>query len=226
MPNRIRVGVVDDHPMFREGVVFTLAAHEDIEIVGTGGCSADAIRIAREMNPDVVILDMNMPGGGMSAVEHIGKHFPTVKTMMLTVVADEDQVRSALGFGVRGYLLKGSCGTELSQSVRLVNEGEFYVSHALAAKLLSGSSKQITDLMKRADRFSHLSDREAQILGKIVEGLSNREIGVSLDLSEKTIKHYVTSILNKLHVRNRVEAAILASDRPSLRPEGATQAFV
>ena len=122
-------------------------------------------------------------------------------------------------------MLKGSCGTELSQSVRLVNEGEFYVSHALAAKLLSGSSKQITDLMKRADRFSHLSDREAQILGKIVEGLSNREIGVSLDLSEKTIKHYVTSILNKLHVRNRVEAAILASDRPSLRPEGATQAF-
>ena len=113
MSHRIRVGVVDDHPMFRDGVVFTLAAQKDIEIVGTGACSADAIRIASEMNPDVLILDMNMPGGGMSAVEHIGRSFPTVKTMILTVVADEDQVRSALGFGARGYLLKGSCGAEL-----------------------------------------------------------------------------------------------------------------
>jgi DNA-binding NarL/FixJ family response regulator len=215
MKTKIRVCVVDDHPLFRDGVVFTLAAQGDMEIVGLGGSAADAMRMAGENAPDVIVLDMSMPGGGMAAVEQISQHFPDIRILMLTVVADEEQVCSALRLGARGYLLKGSSGTELAQTVRVLHDGEFYVTPALAAKLLSRFGSGAASTMVGKDRFSCLSAREEQILSNIVGGLSNKEIGNKLALSEKTIKHYVTSILQKLHVRNRVEAAILASDRMS-----------
>ena len=224
MKSKIRIAVVDDHPLLRDGVVVTLAAQADMEIVGLGGSAADAVRLARENAPDVMILDMSMPGGGMAAVEHIAQHFPDVKTLMLTVVADEEQVCSALRLGARGYLLKGSSGTELAQSVRLLHDGEFYVSPPLAAKLLSRFGSSAASKVIGKDPFSCLSAREEQILSNIVVGLSNKEIGNKLALSEKTVKHYVTSILQKLHVRNRVEAAILASDRMSQARLGASRA--
>ena len=215
MKPKIRVCVVDDHPMFRDGVAFTLAAQADMEVVGLGGSAADAVRMASENSPDVIVLDMTMPGGGMTAVAQIGQHFPQVRTLMLTVVADEEQVCTALKLGARGYLLKGSSGTELAQSVRLINDGEFYVSPPLAAKLLGRFGSGAVSGIVGKDRFSCLSAREEQILSNIVEGMSNKEIGNKLALSEKTIKHHVTSILQKLRVRNRVEAAILAADRLS-----------
>ena len=96
MDNRIRVGVVDDHPLYRDGVVFTLASQADIEVVGQGASAADAIRIAEEFKPDVIVLDMSMPGGGIEALERLSRDYPSVKTLMLTVVADEEQVRAAL----------------------------------------------------------------------------------------------------------------------------------
>ena len=195
MKPKIRVCVVDDHPMFRDGVAFTLAAQADMEVVGLGGSAADAVRMASENSPDVIVLDMTMPGGGMTAVAQIGQHFPQVRTLMLTVVADEEQVCTALKLGARGYLLKGSSGTELAQSVRLINDGEFYVSPPLAAKLLGRFGSGAVSGIVGKDRFSCLSAREEQILSNIVEGMSNKEIGNKLALSEKTIKHHVTSIL-------------------------------
>jgi DNA-binding NarL/FixJ family response regulator len=217
MDNKIRVGVVDDHPLYRDGVVFTLAAQPDIEIVGQGASAADAVRIAQEHQPDVLVLDMTMPGGGLNAIEAIALKHPAVKTLMLTVVADEDQVCTALKQGAGGYLLKGTSGPELVQTVRLISQGENYVSPNLAAKLLMRSGSAPTREERRPDRFSGLTPREEQILSILVEGHSNKEIGNKLDLSEKTIKHHLTNILQKLQVRNRVEAALLASDRMSHR---------
>jgi two-component system nitrate/nitrite response regulator NarL len=222
MESKIRVGVVDDHPLYRDGVVFTLAAQPDIEIVGQGSSAEDAIRIAAESRPDVVVLDMTMPGGGMNAVEAIALQHPLVKTLMLTVVADEEQVCTALKRGARGYLLKGASGPELVQTVRLLSQGECYVSPCLAAKLLMRSGLGRGSAEKHSDRFSDLTPREEQILSILVEGRSNKEIGNKLDLSEKTIKHHLTNILQKLQVRNRVEAALLASGRMSQR-SSATQ---
>jgi DNA-binding NarL/FixJ family response regulator len=217
MDNKIRVGVVDDHPLYRDGVVFTLAAQSDITVVGQGASAADAVRIAHEQQPDVLVLDMSMPGGGLNAIETIALRNPSVKTLMLTVVADEDQVCTALKQGAGGYLLKGTSGPELVQTVRLISQGENYVSPSLAAKLLMRSGSGPAREEKRPDRFSGLTPREEQILSILVEGHSNKEIGNKLDLSEKTIKHHLTNILQKLQVRNRVEAALLASDRMSHR---------
>jgi len=217
MDNKIRVGVVDDHPLYRDGVVFTLAAQPDIEIVGQGASAADAIRIAQEHEPNVIVLDVTMPGGGLSAIEAIALKHPSVKTLMLTVVADEEQVCTALRRGAGGYLLKGTSGPELVQTVRLISQGENYVSPSLAAKLLMRSNPGPAREEKRSDRFSDLTPREEQILSILVEGRSNKEIGNKLELSEKTIKHHLTNILQKLQVRNRVEAALLASDRMSHR---------
>ncbi|HZH50956.1 MAG TPA: response regulator transcription factor [Microvirga sp.] len=217
MDNRIRVGVVDDHPLYRDGVVFTLAAHADIKVVDQGASAADAVRIATDNDLDVLLLDMTMPGGGLSAVETIARQRPSVKSLMLTVVAEEDQVCAALKHGARGYLLKGTGGPELVQAVRLISQGESYVSPSLAAKLLMRSAPSPVPGEKRPDPFSELTPREEQILSILVEGRSNKEIGNKLDLSEKTIKHHLTNILQKLQVRNRVEAALLASDRMAQR---------
>lgn len=217
MENKIRVGVVDDHPLYRDGVIFTLAAQPDIQVVDQGASAADAVRIATEHQPDVLVLDMSMPGGGLDAIETIALQCPSVKTLMLTVVADEDQVCTALKNGSRGYLLKGTSGPELVQTVRLISQGESYVSPSLAAKLLVRSGSGQAREGKRADPFSDLTPREEQILSILVEGRSNKEIGNKLDLSEKTIKHHLTNILQKLQVRNRVEAALLASDRMAQR---------
>jgi two-component system, NarL family, nitrate/nitrite response regulator NarL len=215
MMNKIRVGVVDQHPLFRDGVLLTLDAQPDFEVVGLGASAADAIRIACESEPDVIVLDML--DGGLDAIDVIALQRPMLKILILTVVADEEQVCAALSRGARGYLLKGAGGPELVQAVRALNQGESHVSPSLAAKLLMRSKLGGANVAKPADRFSDLTPREEQILSILSNGRSNKEIGNTLDLSEKTIKHHVTNILQKLHVRNRVEAALLASDRPPQR---------
>jgi DNA-binding NarL/FixJ family response regulator len=218
----IRIAVVDDHPLLREGVMHTFRRETDMEVVASGASAQDAIDIAREHAPDVMVLDMNMPGDGIAAVEAIASIRPTTRTLMLTVVADEQKVCEAMQKGARGYILKGVGGAELVHTVRCVHNGEPYVSPSLAAKLLSGTRPQPGQPIKvEPSRFSDLTGREDQILTYVARGLSNKEIGNSLGLSEKTIKHYLTNILQKLHVRNRVEAALLATNH---RPLGRADA--
>src|SRR3982751_607603 len=113
MRSKIRVGVVDDHPLYRDGVIFALESESDIEVVGQGETAADAFQIARDSAPDILLLDMNMPGGGVNAVAKIALRCPATKTLMLTVVDDEEDVRAALQRGARGYLLKGTSSSEL-----------------------------------------------------------------------------------------------------------------
>lgn len=211
MSDKIRIAVVDDHPMLREGVMHTLGAHADMDIVAEGATAADAIRIAEEWLPDVMLLDVSLPGGGVEAVRAIASSCPVVKIAMLTVAQDEETVSSALGAGARGYILKGISGQELSDAVRNIHSGEDYVSPGLAARLLAEmGSKSIFRQREGQDVFSALSPREESILVLVADGLSNRQVGEKLNLSEKTIKHYMTNILQKLRVKNRVEAALLA----------------
>ena len=213
MTKSIRVGVVDQHPLFRDGVILTLNAHADIEVVGQGTSAADAIRMARESEPDVIVLDMSLPDSTLNAIAAITEQHPRVRILILTVLADEEQVCAALKGGARGYLLKGTSGPELVRVIRVLNHGESYVAPGLAAKLLTRSGVSGANVAKPKDRLTDLTAREEQILLILGDGRSNKEIGDKLDLSEKTVKHHVTHILQKLQVRNRVEAALLASER-------------
>ncbi|MBA1154538.1 response regulator [Microvirga mediterraneensis] len=215
MQPRIRVGVVDDHPLYRDGVVFALESEPDIEVVGEGKSAQDALQIAQDHAPDVILLDMNMPGGGINAVAKIAQRCPATKTLMLTVVDDEDEVRSALRKGAKGYLLKGTGSSELVNAIRSIHQGQNYVSPSFAAQLIMARGVGESTSSGSQRRFPELSDREEQILMLILQGLSNRVIGDELGLTEKTVKGYVTSVMDKLQVRNRVEAAMLASDRIS-----------
>ncbi len=201
---RIRILVADDHPMFRAGVVASLASNEDFEVVGEGSSAAEALQLAVKFEPDVCLLDIAMPGGGLLAAREITAALPQTKVVMLTVSEDEDDLLAAMKFGASGYVLKGAAASELMNVLKMVNAGEVYVAPGLAWGLLREMSRP------RSAPLDELSTREREVLELVATGLSNQEIGERLGLAEKTIKHYMTSILSKLRVRSRVEAALLA----------------
>jgi DNA-binding NarL/FixJ family response regulator len=209
MADTLRVIIADDHPLMREGVASALAAGGDIEIVGQGGSAHDAIALAREHLPDLALVDLAMPGGGLNAVRAIATACPVTKIVVLTVSEDEDDVLAALQAGARAYVLKGVGAGELTSILRGVVAGDVYVTPTLAAGLLAGIVAGAVD-PSPPDPLSELSSREREILEHVANGDSNREIANNLALSEKTVKHYMTNILQKLQVRNRVEAALLA----------------
>ncbi len=213
MRNRIRVGIVDDHQIFRDGVIFALEADPDIEIVGQGGSVDDALDIVASSSPDVLLLDINMPGGGMNAVEKIAPLFPTTKILMLTVVDDKEYACSAMKRGAIGYILKGVRGDELIAAVHGASRGEGYISPSLAGGLLKDRSEQAAALKNLSEKFPELTNREGQILVLIIRGLTNKEIGEELGLSVMTVKGYVTTLMAKLNVSTRIEAALLARNR-------------
>lgn len=207
----IRVGVIDDHPIFREGIIQTLHAHHDIKVVASGACAADAIQINRDTKPDVLVMDMIMPGDVMAALGAIAGSENAVGILFLTVVADEEKACEAIRKGAKGYLLKGIGGAELVRAVVAVHQGECYISPTLATHLVNHLARVASAKTSRPDPAGGLSPREQEILSSIGQGMSNKEIGNKLCLSDKTVKHYVTGVLHKLGVRNRVEAAIIAT---------------
>ncbi len=218
MSEKIHVAIVDDHPLFREGVVHTLSVESDIEIVGQGTTAADALRLAQDLLPDIILLDINMPGGGLTAAQTIARTCPVVKIVMLTVSEEEDDVLAALKSGARAYVLKGVSARDLIRILRAVYQGETYVTPALAASLLMEMTEGSSGTHVSSSPLDELTEREHQILELVATGCSNKEIGYQLHLSEKTVKHYMTNILQKLQVRNRVEAALLAQ-KASLKPK-------
>ena len=213
MTSNIRVVIIDDHPMFRDGVARTLSSETNIEVVAEGENSHDAIHLAQTLMPDIILLDICMPGGGMEAASVITNTCPIVKIVMLTVSEREDDVMKSLNAGACGYILKGVGGQELIEIVGGVYHGNSYVSPGLAARMLSELKNKPLDDTAAQDIFAELTAREEQILRSISCGFSNREIGRELKITEKTVKHYVTNVLQKLQVRNRVEAALMAQKR-------------
>jgi DNA-binding NarL/FixJ family response regulator len=214
MSDAIRVAVADDHPMFRAGVVGSLREVEDIEMVGEAGDAASALALARTELPDVIILDIAMPGSGLSAAREIATACPATRIVMLTVSEDEDDLLAAVKAGASGYVLKGAGAGELVRVIRSVNAGEVYVAPALAWGMLREMQTP------RTSPFDELTEREREVLELVAEGLSNQEVGDRLGLAEKTIKHYMTNILGKLQVRSRVEAALLVAREGSPGPRG------
>jgi DNA-binding NarL/FixJ family response regulator len=210
MSEPIRVIVVDDHPIYRSGISATLGECSDIDVVGQGASADDALRLVAALQPDVALLDVSMPGGGLQAAARIATGAHVVRVVMLTASEDEDVVTKALEAGAVGYALKGIGGDELVDIIRAVVAGGAYVSPALAGQLL------VRDRNRRevvqSDPFGALSKREIEIARLLTNGMSNKEIARQLDLQEKTIKHHMTQILQKLRLRNRVEAAMAARE--------------
>lgn len=207
----IRVAVVDDHPIMRDGLVYTFEREEGFEVVAQGASAAEAIQIAETLLPDLIFLDINMPGDGMEAARIISRDWPAVHIVMLTAHDGEQFVIDALRSGASGYVLKGVSSEELISTARAVHRGESYVSPGLAAKLL-GTRHQQASPLKPDRKFVTLTQREEQILRYVSQGMSNKEVGRHIGLTEKTVKHYMTNILQKLHARNRVEAALFARE--------------
>jgi DNA-binding NarL/FixJ family response regulator len=164
------------------------------------------VALARKTQPDVALIDLSMPGvGGIEVVRLITTEVPATRVVVLTASSDSDQLLAALKAGALAYVLKGVAALELRDVVRRVANGESYVPPALAGRLLGEFARVRNDQAATA-----LTPREADVLGALSQGLTNREIGVRLHLAEKTVKHHVTQVLNKLHVRSRTEAALLA----------------
>lgn len=203
----IKVAVIDDHPLFREGVANTIQRSGTVQVIAEGATAEEAIQIAKAKLPDIVLLDVSLPGGGVEAARAIAKACPVVKIVMLTVSESEEHVQQAMAAGAHGYVLKGTSGPELIGTLRAVARGEYYVTPTFAARILA-HARRPQKAPPRDDGDSDLTKREEQILNRVADGLTNKEIASALHISEKTVKHYMTNILQKLQVRNRVEAAM------------------
>lgn len=212
MDQRIRIAVVDDHPLFRAGVTQTFCDSEDLDLVAMGASHTDAIEIVRRSHPDILLMDIQLPGGGIQAVHTIISLEAGTKVIMLTASDSEEDVAAALEAGASGYVLKGVSGRELIGAVRLVQNGETYVTPSLAARMLKGIHRRSAPTKTESAVFV-LTPREETILECVAVGRTNKEIAIELNISEKTVKHYMTTIMHKLQVRNRVEAALKARQR-------------
>lgn len=199
--------VADDHPIFRDGLVQSLSETGEFNVVATGASAKEAIAAAREHIPDVALLDLSMPGNGITAAREIVANKLAKHVAMLTVSEDDSDVTSALQVGAIGYVLKGVSAEELRRILKGIARGEAHVSPGLAAQVLKIMQ---APKAKTPDLIGDLSKREEEILRLVATGQSNREVADALKLQEKTVKHYMTIILSKLHARNRVEAALIA----------------
>jgi len=207
----IRIVIADDHPLYREGVARSLQDDPEIEVVGQGQDAISAAELTESLLPDVVLLDLSMPGGGgIAALRRIMEMEVPPKVAMLTASEEDDDVMQALKAGALGYILKGVGSRDLVTVVKDIARGQSYVSPTLAARILNAMRAGAAP--RPANPIDDLSKREEDILRLVADGKSNKEVGRVLDLQEKTVKHYMTSILQKLHVRNRTEAAVLARE--------------
>ena len=206
MTSPISIAVVDDHPLFREGVTRSLAESGQFKVVGEGSSQEDALRIARDLKPDIMLIDLSMPGGGLGAIAPIRSLNADIRIVVLTVSEAAEDVAAALNGGVNGYVLKGIGSRALAEVLSVVAAGETYVTPTLSARLLSHLASDPPSAA--ADPFQSLSKRERDVIDLVARGMSNKEIGIKLDLHEKTVKHHMSRILSKLNANNRTEAAL------------------
>jgi two-component system nitrate/nitrite response regulator NarL len=208
--NPIRVLLVDDHTLFRSGVKALLQRHDEFEVVGESADSLEGVKRARELKPDVVLLDLHMPGvSGKDAVKLFLEQSPETRVVMLTVSEAADDLVDTLRAGASGYLLKNIETETLLDSIRQAVSGDSVVSAEMTTKLVKGLRATGAANIPAADKET-LSPREHEILGYVAKGASNKEIARTLDLAESTVKIHVQHILRKLNLSSRVQAAVYA----------------
>lgn len=210
----IRVMVVDDHDLFRDGIASVLRSQADIEVVGEAGDGLEALVLAQSLQPDVILLDINMPGtDGIEAAQLILREVPACRIVMLTVRDEDDRIVEAIRGGASGYLLKTIRGQQLAEMVRAAARGEAALTPAIAARLLAAfrGTAPATPAAEappaRTESPDELTTREHEILRLIAAGKLDKEIANELNISVYTVKAHVRSILAKLHVGNRREAS-------------------
>lgn len=208
----IRVLLVDDHTLFRSGIRLLLQAQPDFEIVGEAADGLDAVKRARQLQPDVVLLDLNLPGlSGLEALPLIGEDAPNSAVLVLTVSEEAQELVAALQAGARGYLLKNIDADVLTSSIRKAARGEDVIAEAMTAKLVAQVRNRTAPPAATGNgEREKLTPREREILQSLARGESNKEIARHFDLAESTVKIHVQNILKKLHLNSRVQAAVFA----------------
>lgn len=205
----IRVVVVDDHPLFRDGVRTALGADDDLEVVGEAEDVASAISVTAELAPDVVLMDLNLPdGSGIEAVRELSARHPEVRVLVMTMSTDDDAVVAAMRAGARGFVVKGAGRRDLVESVRAVASGGAVFSPVVADRL-AGYFTGLAAVPGR-EAFPQLTEREREVLELLARGLDNRGIARALFLSDKTVRNHVSNTLAKLEVSSRSEAVMRA----------------
>jgi two-component system, NarL family, nitrate/nitrite response regulator NarL len=206
----IRIAVFDDNPLFRAGIVHVLNAEPGMEVVAEGSSGSNTPRLGAKLSLDIAVLDSDLMTADRNLWRSIIGLRPDVKILVMAFNPDQEQVLAAFAAGAQGYILKGVSGHELLEAVRALHRSEGYVSPALAATMLANVSLAGRAKGANANPQAQLTFREEQIFNLLSAGLKNREIGRRIGVTEKTVKRYVTRIFEKLHVRNRVEAAMLS----------------
>jgi DNA-binding NarL/FixJ family response regulator len=218
MANPYRILLVDDHEVFRAGIVSVLEHQEGIEIVGEASDGFEALTLIRDLLPDLILMDINMPiCNGLSALRTVKREMPEIKVVMMTVSEEDDDVFQAVKEGADGYLLKNLGRQKLLDAILRLRKGEAVVSGVLAARILR-ELRRPDPGTKQEVAQDELTTREMDVLMRIAAGDSNKQIAKTLCIAENTVKIHVANILAKLHLRNRVEAAVFAV-REGLKPE-------
>lgn len=204
-----RVVLVDDHEVVRLGLMTLINDQEDLQVVAEAGDAVEALRVVEDHRPQVVLMDLRLPGkGGIEATREITENFPETRVVVLTSFADDDLVVQAIGAGAAGYILKQVGNDELLRAIRAAARGESVLDPSTTSRLIN----RVRALEREVDQnaFRELSPREIDVLRELAGGSSNPEIGEALNLSEKTVRNYVSNILQKLQLSNRVELATYA----------------
>ncbi len=207
----IRVLVADDHASFTRTISLLLADETDIEVVGTAADGEEAVQRTSELRPDVVLMDLNMPGtNGIDATRQISEAAPHVAVIVLTMFDDDDSVVTAVRSGAHGYLLKGARQADIVRAIHAAHAGEAIFGPAVARRLAGMVEPQVDD--RGARSFPDLTTRELEVLDRLAAGLDNRAISAAMFLSEKTVRNYVSTVMTKIHASSRAEAIVRARD--------------
>ncbi len=207
--SKIPVLLVDDHALVRLGLKTLIDDQADMQVIGEAGTTREALEAVEHLRPRVVLMDIRLPGeGGLEAARRIADRFPETKVVMLTSFADEELVMSAIRAGAVGYLLKEVGNEEVLRGIRAAAQGNSVMDAATTSRLFA--QVRASERKAEEDAFRDLTEREMAILFEVAQGKTNAEIAVSLNLSEKTARNYVSTILEKLHLSNRIELATYA----------------
>ena len=216
---KTRVMLVDDHEIVRLGLMTLINDRADMQVVGEAGDAAGALREAERLQPDVILMDIRMPGeGGIEATRQIMDRLPEMRIVMLTSFADDELLVRAISAGAVGYVLKQVGNAELLRAITAAARGEALLDPRTTARLLTRVRE--ADRKDNADAFRELSDREMDVLAQVARGLGNAEIGEKLNLSEKTVRNYISTMFEKLSLRNRVELAVYAIEHHLFEKQG------